>query len=38
VSGHSRFLTGLSAPVRQEVTAFDLPVTGRIPAELNGRC
>ncbi|MGW8377491.1 carotenoid oxygenase family protein [Streptomyces sp. ODS28] len=24
-------------PVREEVTAHDLPVTGRIPAELNGR-
>lgn len=25
------------APATEEVTAFDLPVTGRIPAELNGR-
>ena len=25
------------APVEQEVTAFDLPVTGEIPAELEGR-
>jgi carotenoid cleavage dioxygenase-like enzyme len=25
------------APVSEEITAFDLPVTGRIPAELNGR-
>ncbi|HEX4817732.1 MAG TPA: carotenoid oxygenase family protein [Nonomuraea sp.] len=24
-------------PVTEEITAFDLPVTGRIPAELNGR-
>jgi carotenoid cleavage dioxygenase-like enzyme len=24
-------------PVSEEVTAFDLPVTGRVPAELNGR-
>ncbi|GCE01957.1 carotenoid oxygenase family protein [Embleya hyalina] len=33
----SRFLAGLFAPVTEEVTAFDLPVTGRIPPELNGR-
>jgi carotenoid cleavage dioxygenase len=31
------FLEGAFAPVREEVTAFDLPVTGRLPAELNGR-
>jgi carotenoid cleavage dioxygenase len=31
------FREGLFAPVREEVTAFDLPVTGRIPSELNGR-
>ncbi len=31
------FLEGSFAPVSDEVTAFDLPVTGRIPAELNGR-
>jgi carotenoid cleavage dioxygenase-like enzyme len=31
------FHEGLFAPVREEVTAFDLPVTGRIPKELNGR-
>ncbi|WP_460444260.1 carotenoid oxygenase family protein, partial [Amycolatopsis magusensis] len=31
------FLEGAFAPVREEVTAFDLPVTGRIPRELNGR-
>ncbi|MBV2155391.1 carotenoid oxygenase family protein [Kitasatospora sp. SUK 42] len=29
--------TGSYAPVGEEVTAFDLPVTGTIPAELNGR-
>ncbi|MFB7126533.1 carotenoid oxygenase family protein [Kitasatospora sp. NPDC056273] len=29
--------TGGYAPVEEEVTAFDLPVTGTIPAELNGR-
>ncbi|OLE20272.1 MAG: carotenoid oxygenase [Catenulispora sp. 13_1_20CM_3_70_7] len=34
---HSRFLAGLSAPVAEEVTAFDLPVTGRVPAGLDGR-
>src|SRR5664279_5151142 len=33
----NRFLTGLFAPVTEEITAFDLPVTGRLPAELNGR-
>ncbi len=31
------YLTGAAAPVREEVTAFDLPVTGTIPAELDGR-
>ncbi|MBO1414444.1 carotenoid oxygenase family protein [Streptomyces sp. FH025] len=29
--------TGSYAPVGEEITAFDLPVTGAIPAELNGR-
>jgi carotenoid cleavage dioxygenase-like enzyme len=33
----SRFLQGSFAPVTDEVTAFDLPVTGTIPAELSGR-
>jgi carotenoid cleavage dioxygenase-like enzyme len=33
----SMFLQGVFAPVTEEVTAFDLPVTGRIPAELSGR-
>lgn len=28
---------GPFAPVTEEITAFDLPVTGTIPAELNGR-
>ncbi|MEV0996585.1 carotenoid oxygenase family protein [Nonomuraea sp. NPDC050202] len=32
-----KYLEGAFAPVTEEVTAFDLPVTGRIPAELNGR-
>ncbi|MFJ9029131.1 carotenoid oxygenase family protein [Streptomyces sp. NPDC102274] len=31
------FLEGPFAPVTDELTAFDLPVTGRIPRELNGR-
>ncbi|MBE1489555.1 carotenoid oxygenase family protein [Plantactinospora soyae] len=35
--GRYPFLEGAFAPVRKEVTAFDLPVTGRIPRELNGR-
>ena len=34
---HGRFLHGPYAPVTEEVTAFDLPVTGRVPAELDGR-
>ena len=33
----SRFLQGSFAPVTEEVSAFNLPVTGRVPAELNGR-
>ncbi|GAB3984078.1 carotenoid oxygenase family protein [Actinoallomurus acanthiterrae] len=33
----SRFLSGAFAPATDEVTAFDLPVTGRVPPELNGR-
>jgi carotenoid cleavage dioxygenase len=33
----SRFLEGMFAPATGEVTVFDLPVTGRIPRELNGR-
>lgn len=31
------FLRGAFAPVKKEVTAFGLRVTGRIPRELNGR-
>ncbi|MEV6548277.1 carotenoid oxygenase family protein [Streptomyces sp. NPDC051597] len=31
------FLHGAFAPVTEELTAFDLPVTGRIPRSLNGR-
>ncbi len=33
----NRFLQGSFAPVTKEITAFDLPVTGRVPAELSGR-
>jgi carotenoid cleavage dioxygenase len=32
----ARFLEGPFAPVREELTAFDLPVTGQLPRELNG--
>ncbi len=31
------YLAGNYAPVTEEVTAFDLPVVGELPAELNGR-
>src|SRR5687767_8212595 len=31
------YLSGGCAPVTDELTAVDLPVTGRIPAELEGR-
>ncbi|MFJ6388321.1 carotenoid oxygenase family protein [Streptomyces sp. NPDC091972] len=31
------FLEGAFEPVTEELTAFDLPVTGRVPRELNGR-
>ncbi|MFJ6138415.1 carotenoid oxygenase family protein [Kitasatospora sp. NPDC092286] len=33
----NRYLSGSFAPVTEEVTAYDLPVTGRIPAHLSGR-
>ena len=33
----NRFLHGPFAPVEEEITAFDLPVTGSVPAELSGR-
>jgi carotenoid cleavage dioxygenase len=33
----NRYLEGVFAPVHEELTAFDLPVTGTIPAELDGR-
>ncbi|MDF5758022.1 carotenoid oxygenase family protein [Spongiactinospora sp. TRM90649] len=32
-----KYLEGAFAPVTEEVTAHDLPVTGRIPDALNGR-
>jgi carotenoid cleavage dioxygenase-like enzyme len=32
----NRFLQGPFAPVEEEITAFGLPVTGTLPAELNG--
>jgi carotenoid cleavage dioxygenase len=31
------YLSGNFAPVEEELTAFDLPVTGEIPSELSGR-
>src|ERR1017187_5849899 len=37
MSAWNRFLEGPFAPVAEELTAFDLPVTGRVPVELNGR-
>jgi carotenoid cleavage dioxygenase len=33
----SRFLQGSFAPVTEEVTAYDLPITGTLPTELTGR-
>jgi carotenoid cleavage dioxygenase-like enzyme len=33
----NRFLHGPFAPVEEELTVFDLPVTGRVPAGLSGR-
>ena len=36
VEGH-KYLEGSRAPVKEEVTAHNLPVTGRIPEELEGR-
>ncbi|MFD9637703.1 dioxygenase, partial [Streptomyces violascens] len=35
--GGSPFYEGVFAPVTEELTAFSLPVTGRIPRGLNGR-
>jgi carotenoid cleavage dioxygenase len=36
-TGENRYLIGNLAPVKEEVTASDLPVEGTIPRELNGR-
>ncbi|HEX8893328.1 MAG TPA: carotenoid oxygenase family protein [Terriglobales bacterium] len=33
----NRFLQGPFAPVTEEIATFDLPVTGHLPPELNGR-
>ena len=33
----SKWLTGIYAPLDEEVTAFDLPVDGTLPVELEGR-
>ena len=33
----NRFLHGPFAPVEEELTVFDLPVTGSVPAGLSGR-
>ncbi|MDF5752099.1 carotenoid oxygenase family protein [Spongiactinospora sp. TRM90649] len=33
----NRYLEGAFAPVTEEITAFDLPVTGRVPDDLDGR-
>lgn len=33
----NRYLAGNYAPVTEEVTAFDLPVTGHLPEQLDGR-
>jgi carotenoid cleavage dioxygenase len=33
----NRYLEGMYGPVTEEVTAFDLPVVGELPPELNGR-
>jgi hypothetical protein len=32
MTAHSPFLEGSFTPVEEETTAFDLPVTGRLPA------
>ncbi|WP_414942853.1 carotenoid oxygenase family protein [Amycolatopsis sp. cmx-11-51] len=33
----NRYILGNFAPVAEEITAFDLPVTGKIPDDLDGR-
>ncbi|CAK7286825.1 carotenoid oxygenase family protein [Streptomyces misionensis] len=37
MAGAAPFLEGAFAPVAEELTAFDLDVTGRIPRDLDGR-
>ena len=37
MSAENRFLEESFAPVTEEITAFDLPVTGSLPPGLNGR-
>ena len=37
MSSDNRFLEGSFAPVTEEITAFDLPVTGQVPSGLSGR-
>ncbi len=37
MAANNPYLEGNFAPVEDELTAFDLPVTGEIPAELSGR-
>jgi carotenoid cleavage dioxygenase-like enzyme len=37
MTARSKFLEGSFAPAKVEITAFDLPVTGSLPPELNGR-
>jgi carotenoid cleavage dioxygenase len=37
LDGESPFLSGIHTPMREEMTLADLPVTGSIPAELDGR-
>ena len=37
IPDRSRFLQAPFAPVTEEITAVDLPVTGRLPTELSGR-
>ena len=33
----NRYIEGMYAPVTEELTVFDLPVTGQLPPELDGR-
>lgn len=37
ITSTNPYLVGVNAPVTEEVTVFDLPVAGTLPAELNGR-